>query len=108
MHVIKIFQVYSGEPTGTSMQWNSEKSLSFPALSVCDNHYDYRRVHKDLNFPGHILTQNGPQVSQTNPLVVYRGLDLLAIDDVTHGIPLEVLPRHQGLLCSVNEHLVRL
>ncbi len=78
-------QTFSREPTGTSLRRRSESSsLPFPAVSVCDSHYDYGRAYDNLDFPRIVNVLTGekeePEPQRTHPLLVYKYLDLRKID----------------------------
>ncbi len=90
-------QIYSHEPTGTSLQWKSEDSLPFPAISVCDHHYDYGRTHRDLGFPYNVFAPR-PTGTRTHPLTVYKFLDDLGMED-----EVSVMDFHWGFYYTLNK-----
>ena len=61
---------YSLEETGTSLKWKSVDPLPFPAISICDSHYENAKVRKDLKVPQ--MPFSTAKEMRANPLPFYQ------------------------------------
>ena len=68
------WEVYKSEPTGTSLQWKSVKNIPFPAISVCDPHFENRRMLEDFKAP--VLPFQTPRKIVADPLLIYTRLEV--------------------------------
>ena len=70
---ISQFEVFSSEPTGTSLKWKSINDMPFPAMSICDSHFEYGKAWVDLGLPLNMFGKP-PQDITENPLDFYEKL----------------------------------
>ena len=45
------WEFFAQEPTGSSLKSKSMDALPFPAISICDSNFEYRRGLQDLDIP---------------------------------------------------------
>ncbi len=60
------------EPTGSSLTTEFDLELPFPAISICDKHFENLRAHREMGFPMSPFPGSQPQEVQSNPLVLYE------------------------------------
>ena len=67
------YDTFQDEPTGSSLSSLSIADMPFPAISICDQHYEYGRAYRELGFPRSIFGRPPPAVSY-HPLGFYQWL----------------------------------
>ena len=63
---------FSSEQTGTSLKWKPIDKLPFPALSICNSHYENARVKKDFGVPPPLIPSTTLKEYRENPLSFYK------------------------------------
>ncbi len=67
------YDTYDREPTGSSLSGDSISDFHFPAITICDNHFENARAYEELGFP--VSPLNGKPKEITNhPLKFYEEL----------------------------------
>ncbi len=74
------YQRYRDEPTGSSLTRESVQDLPFPAITVCDTHYQNALAYEELGFPRSPI--GSPKEVLTNPDGFIEKLTLLKLDIV--------------------------
>ncbi len=73
------YDTFRDEPTGSALSSESVSNLPFPAITICDNHFENARAYEELGFP--MSPFGRPQQVKKNPLSFY---DML----IKFGLPI--------------------
>ncbi len=66
------YDYFEEEPTGTSLSGGSISGYSFPAVTICDSHFENARAYDELGFP--VSPFGRPREVTSNPLRLYEKL----------------------------------
>ncbi len=73
------YNVFKGEPTGSSLQKKNIENLPFPAVTICDSNFKNAQAYDELGFPKFIVG-SGPKEVMTNPELFFSKLDAFGLE----------------------------
>jgi hypothetical protein len=65
------YLVFVDEPTGSSLVRETIEDLPFPAISICEDYYEFRRAYEEKDFPKSAMMLLGgvqPSVVMSPPI----------------------------------------
>ncbi len=77
------YDTFREEPTGSSLSSVSLADMPFPAITICDYHYEYGKAYSDLGFPRNIFGKPPPEVA-FHPLNFYDRLTTFDLAVMPH------------------------